>query len=115
MTPPNLPGSGGPDSSSGIPGTGIPDMQPFQRMGECSNCKQQFVESEIAGKTHCPNCGIAWINRGGKAGTVDTSAPHSTSTAVKAYGPGTIRLVLAVVVLLTSLFGGGAAFARSRR
>jgi predicted RNA-binding Zn-ribbon protein involved in translation (DUF1610 family) len=105
--------------SSGFPGASgpsfeMPDIQvpQIEWMFECSSCKSKFSESESSGKTHCPSCGIAWLNQGGKAGTKynnetrDSSSFRFSGRSAR----GMVKLVIAVVVLVGSLVSGGAAW-----
>lgn len=97
-----------------------PELPRFESVYECSHCKKEFSESESKGKTHCPSCGVAWINQGGTAGTFDKSAPEYKSRwnalGTARGGVGVVKLVIAAVALLGSLFGGGAAaFSRWRK
>ena len=79
-------GMGGPAGTAGMGGRfgmggppPMPDFPRFEFVYKCSHCRKEFSESESKGKTHCPSCGVAWINQGGIAGTFDKSAPESKS------------------------------------
>jgi predicted RNA-binding Zn-ribbon protein involved in translation (DUF1610 family) len=90
----------------------LPDLPRFEFIYECSQCKKKFSESESKGRTHCPSCGVAWINQGGTAGTFDKSAPQYSSQwsgLQSVWGTrGIFRLVIVAIAFLAALIGGGA-------
>lgn len=111
-------GMGSPFGMSGPPPT--PDFPRFEFVYKCSRCNKEFSESESKRKTHCPNCGVAWINQGGTAGTFDKSAPEYQSqwnSSRTFWGArGMAKLIIAAVAFLVSLLGGGAtAYSRWRK
>lgn len=106
------PEMGGPMGMGGMPSVpDVPDIPSmsgplFEFVGECSSCKKTFSQAESQGKTHCPSCGIPWVNQGGKAGTKHSNDNRSYSVSPR----GVIKLVIGLVALL---FGG--LFANSKR
>lgn len=109
--PAGMPGMGGPPS--------MPDLPRFEFVYTCSQCNKQFSEAQAKRKTHCPGCGVAWLNQGGTAGTFDKSAPNYSSQwgasqwIPSRWGTWAVgKLIFWAIVFLISAFGGGTAFSR---
>ena len=107
--PSGMPGMGGPYGGSGSP---MPDLPRFEFVYTCSQCNKEFSEAQAKRRTHCPGCGVAWLNQGGTAGTFNKSAPnynskwgsYQTTWRTRSI----VRLVIAVIAFLFSVIGGGA-------
>ena len=91
-------------------GPSIPNIPSFEMVYECSSCKKEFGESESKGKTHCPNCGIAWVNQGGKAGTKHDNSTRDYSVSSRGIGWVIGKIVVGILVLCG--VGGGVASRR---
>lgn len=107
----NMPGSA---MGSGAPEINMPGFTPpvpeisiptIELYSTCSNCNAEFKSSEANGKTHCPKCGVPWINQGGKPGTYKNNATRARST---------FRWASIAIGALISLIGGGATWVRRR-
>jgi predicted RNA-binding Zn-ribbon protein involved in translation (DUF1610 family) len=73
--------------------------QPAPIAGTCTKCSAEFTEREIRGKTHCPKCGTAWSNQGGKQGTKGNNRNHvyGEGVTLQDSGPIKFRDVLGII------------------
>jgi hypothetical protein len=111
--PSGMPGMGGPYGGSAPP---MPDLPRFEFVYTCTHCNKEFSEAQSKGKTHCPGCGVAWLNQGGTAGTFNKSAPNYNpqwSTSRSFWGTRALaKLIIAAIAFLFSVLGGGTAYSR---
>ena len=100
-----------PSFSNPAPSIPTPSFPMFEEIYECSHCKATFTRAESQGKTHCPKCGTAWSNQGGKAGTRYDNRTRDNRLSYTAI----VTIAIKVIVGLAVLCGVGGGVARSRR
>ncbi|MCA9179521.1 MAG: hypothetical protein KDB14_33930 [Planctomycetales bacterium] len=100
-----------PSFSNPAPNIPTPSFPMFEEIYECSHCKATFTRAESQGKTHCPKCGTAWSNQGGKAGTRYDNRTRDNRLSYTAI----VTIAIKVIVGLAVLCGVGGGVARSRR
>jgi DNA-directed RNA polymerase subunit RPC12/RpoP len=86
-----------PPFGPGGPGNGSTGNNPFEHQYRCMKCGATFSSSAIGGPSHCPSCGVKFINGG-------FDPLGGSSRAPTAKGTGAAFLIVVAVIGVLGLF-----------